>query len=415
MPADSPSPAFRDGPTEPGSDGSSGRAAVSLKNVLSSLLLSALVLGGIGYYTFDAAAFREMLGHIHPWLLGAAVVTTLLRVAVGGWRLSFVSQGRLDLRGGTRGQLAWEFFSAVTPSAIGGGPVTALYVARDRGITVGEATAFMLFCMLLDQFWFVVAIPVIVAATFALPVIPAAVGSVGMWTFLAYFGGLLGWSALFAYATLVRPALLEQVADWVFQWPYLRRFRERVLREMHAFARRARRLREEPLSFYVKGFLLTALTWIGRYALVLLIVLSVYPAADTLLVGLRTVALTLVGLAMPTPGGSGGLEGLYALFIGPLMPDALVAPTLLTWRFLGYYLFIALGAFLFTHQVQRALAQNASPGPPPQPSAADGAAGEPAAADAPARSPSTESSAAAAPDPVSKESVSDEPVPGDDT
>jgi hypothetical protein len=35
------------------------------------------------------------------------------------------------------------------------------------------------------------------------------------------------------------------------------------------------------------------------------------------------------------------------------MPEALVAPTLLTWRLLGYYLFIALGAYLFLHQLQR--------------------------------------------------------------
>lgn len=35
------------------------------------------------------------------------------------------------------------------------------------------------------------------------------------------------------------------------------------------------------------------------------------------------------------------------------MPGALVAPTLLTWRLLGYYLFIALGAYLFLHQLQQ--------------------------------------------------------------
>jgi hypothetical protein len=55
------------------------------------------------------------------------------------------------------------------------------------------------------------------------------------------------------------------------------------------------------------------------------------------------------------------------------MPDALVAPTLLTWRLLGYYLFIALGAYLFTHQVHRAYRrrESADETPPPSPSPAE--------------------------------------------
>jgi uncharacterized membrane protein YbhN (UPF0104 family) len=71
---------------------------------------------------------------------------------------------------------------------------------------------------------------------------------------------------------------------------------------------------------------------------------------------------------MPTPGGSGGIEGLYALFVGPLIPASLVAPTLLTWRLLGYYLFIAFGAYLFMHQLQNSAPSettSSSAGSPP--------------------------------------------------
>src|SRR5690606_40698340 len=90
-------------------------------------------------------------------------------------------------------------------------------------------------------------------------------------------------------------------------------------------------------------------------ALVVCIIWSVYPALDKLTAFLRSIALTLGSLVLPTPGGAGGLEGLYALFMNPLMPDVLVAPTLLTWRVLGYYIFIALGAFLSTHYLHKTL------------------------------------------------------------
>jgi hypothetical protein len=369
----SPSP----GSISNGTDNAQREASVvSLGNVLVSLGLSVLVLAGVGYWTFDPSAVRQMLRHTNAALLGAALLVTIARVVAGGWRLQFVSQGRLSLISGTRGQLAWEFFSSVTPSAIGGGPVTAFYIARERNITVGDATALMLFAMLLDQLWFIVAIPVVVASSTVLDVIPNAIGSVGLWLSMAYFVGMLLWASVFAYATLFRPHLLVRLADWFTQWPYLRRFRSRVLREMRTFTRRARRLRSQPPSFYVKGFLITAATWIGRYVLVLFIVASVHPGVDAPLLLFRTAAMTLVGLAMPTPGGSGGLEGLYALFLGPLMPDALVVPTLLTWRLLGYYLFIAVGAYLFTHQVHRAYRTQHASGDTGSPDA------EPPAADA---------------------------------
>lgn len=339
---------------EDGSDDSTtDSTSASVRNIGLSLLLSLLVLAGIGYVTFDADAFANLLQHLHPGLLIAAVVVAFARLGFGGWRLSYISQGRLGIMSGTRGQLAWDFFSSVTPSVVGGGPVAAFYIARDRGIRLGETTAFMLFCVLLDQLWFLVAIPLLIGGSFYVDLLPEVAGAVGLWTLLAYFGVLLVWALAFAYATLFRPRLLVKLADWCFRWHYLRRFRDRVMREMRAYYRRARRLRTGSLSFYAYGFLLTALTWLARYGLVVLIVRSVYAAADVVSLFLRSAALMLVGLAMPTPGGSGGLEGLYALFIGPLMPEPLVAPTLLTWRLLGYYLFIALGAYLFMDQLQR--------------------------------------------------------------
>lgn len=326
---------------------------ISLLKIGGSIGLSLAVLLAIGYFTFDARAFWKMMGEMRPWPFVAALLMMLARVFFGGWRLQFISQGRLNLVQGTRGQLAWDFFSNVTPSAIGGGPIATLYVAKDRGIEVGEATAFMLFSILMDQLWFALSIPIILVASFMIEVIPASVGSVGLWTFVAIFVGMLLWAGLFAYATLFRPSMLERLADRVFSFRYLTRFHDRVMQEMRTFTCRAQSLRAQPPSFYLKGFLLTGGVWMGRYLLVVFIIWSVFPTFDKLLVFLRTVAMTLSSLILPTPGGSGGLEGLYALFIGPLIPEALVAPTLLAWRTLGYYIFIALGAYLFLHQIHR--------------------------------------------------------------
>lgn len=335
-------------------------ATVSAGQIITWLLVSLLALGIIAYFTFDPDAFRRMVQQARPMLLAAAVVMALSRIGFGGLRLSYVSQGRLDLASGTRGQLAWYFFANVTPTVIGGAPVATFYVARDGDIPVGESAALMFFCMLLNWFWFLTAIPLLAGAGFSVDLLPEAAGAWGFWTLLACFGALFLWGLAFTYFMLVRPRHLVELVDWCLRCPPLHRFRDRVMREVRSYFRRAKRLGTQSPSFYGWGFLLTALIWIARYAVVVFIVQSMH-AADTLLLFLRSAATMLVGLLMVTPGGSGGLEGLYALFIGPLMPETLMAPTLFVWRLLDYYLFIALGAYLFLYQIQSPASSTSSP------------------------------------------------------
>ncbi|MDX1545665.1 MAG: lysylphosphatidylglycerol synthase transmembrane domain-containing protein [Rhodothermales bacterium] len=324
--------------------------------MLWPLLLSLGVLAVIGYLTYEPDAFRQALQTLNPWWLAAAAGTVVLRVGFGAWRLHYVSHGRLDLAGGLRGQLAWDFFSNVTPSTIGGGPIAAAFLARDRRLPTGEAASIMLFAMLLDQLWFALSIPMLLVGGLYFEIIPRSLGAVGVWTFTAYFVFLMAWVLVFGYFTLFRPHLLERIVNGVFRLRLLRRSRARVAGVMQQLRHRARILRAQRADFYVQGFLLTLAAWVCRYLLVVFIIWSVYPELDAVLAFLRTMALTLGSLIMPTPGGAGGLEGLYALFLGPpLVPEALVAPTLLAWRVLGYYVFIALGAFLTMHEVQRSL------------------------------------------------------------
>lgn len=346
----------------PASDGALAHAgstappsAVSFRRIGWSVALSLLVLFVIGYFTFEPGEFGQLARRVNPWMLALALGTVALRVLAGGERLRYVSRGRLSLRGGIRGQLAWEFLSIVTPSAVGGGPLASFYIARDGEVQIGEATAILLFAMLLDQIWLALLIPVLLLSASFFQVFPASLGGIGTGAFVAIFTAMLVWVALFAYAVLYRIDLLERLVDWIFGLRWLRRFQERVEQEMSQLRRRARILRAQPPGFFVKGFGLTVVTWTTRFLIPLFIVWSVYPTIDDLLFLLRTAAMHLAAIILPTPGGAGGIEGLYVLFLGPLMPQALVAPTLLLWRLLAYYLFIALGVYLSMHQVQKTI------------------------------------------------------------
>ncbi len=330
-----------------GGDHLPGQTRVSFGNVVWPLLLSLVVLLLIGYFTFDAGSFREMLATLNPVFLVAAFATVFFRILFGALRFQHTARGALDFMQSLRGQLAWDFFSNVTPSALGGGPFAAVYMARDSQIKVGESTALVLYTMLLDQLWSALMIPLILVTTLFFAVIPESVGSVGMLAFIGYFVVMMSWVSVFGYATLFRPELLQRLSDRLFRIRFLRRFRGRVAREMRQMSECAGMIRSQPPSFFVSGFLLTAGTWIPRYLLPVFIVLSVFSNLDAFLFFVRGITMMVSAMIIPTPGGAGGIEGLYALFLGPMMPKAMVAPTLFLWRFMGYYIFLGFGAFLF--------------------------------------------------------------------
>lgn len=332
---------------------------IPIVSIVTSIGLSLLVLGIIAALTIEPETL-DQVAHMVWWMPPLAAGTVAVRVFFGTWRLRFIAQGRLQWMGAFRAQLAWDFFSNITPSTIGGGPVAPAYIARDSNVPLGDATAIMLFAMLMDQIWFAAAIVAVFVGSLYIDVIPASLGTLGEVTFGIYFLLFLAWISLFGYTTFVRPTLLTSLVDHVFRFRLLARFREPAGAMMSQLRNRARILRTQRPLFYTKGFLLTILIWLSRYALVVVILYGLHAELDQILALMRTVAMMLGALVMPTPGGAGGIEGLFALMLGPLIPASVLAPSLLLWRLLGYYVFIALGAYLTVHQVRKTLKKRAA-------------------------------------------------------
>ena len=344
-----------------------GAPTISLRGLILPLALGLGVLGIIAWYTWDEGAFSQFVGAVNPWIMLAAGGMTVARVVFGGWRISFISRHSLNFRAGIRSQLMWDFASNISPSVVGGAPLTAYYIARESRVTsmetkasrkgpiaIGDASAVMTYVMLLDQVWFALSVPVILVASFYMDVIPDSAGRVGLWTAMIYFVGLMAYAGVFAYATLFHPELLSKIASRLFSLPFLRRFKGGVLGEMEQYIARAAVLRKQKMDFFLRGFMLTTGTWLARYFLAVLVIMSFVPDVDTVLLIMRSIAQTISSLIMPTPGGAGGIEGLYALFFGDLLPSAaLIVPSLITWRILGYYVFLVVGVTISTRHLQR--------------------------------------------------------------
>ena len=109
------------------------------------------------------------------------------------------------------------------------------------------------------------------------------------------------------------------------------------------------------MNFVLKAFFYTTMNWLCKVALPVIVVLSLLPGPEILLV-LRSLAMNLAFLIIPTPGGSGGVEGLFVLFLGPLIDrTAFIGLSVFVWRVITYYFSLGIGIMAMFWYVNRSV------------------------------------------------------------
>ncbi|HKI47107.1 MAG TPA: lysylphosphatidylglycerol synthase transmembrane domain-containing protein [Balneolales bacterium] len=340
-----------------GSEAEDPKKYVSLKYLLISISLSILGMVIVFYYTYTPGLFDNVSMKRLPGL-GIAVVVSFLRVWFSAAKIRFLADKEIDWLAAFRIILVWDFTSAITPSSIGGAPM-ATYAMSKENIKLGKSTAIILYALLLDMILFALLVPVLVIGGFYYKVIPNNIGWVGEGVMFIIYACLLVYAILTSYAIFVNPRIMRRLITWIFKIRFLRKHRARAEKEAHLLEETSRELKTRPISFLLKAFSMSTLSWLARIWLPTIIVLSFMPA-DVMLSFLRSVAMNLAGLFMPTPGGSGGMEGLFALFQGPLMASRayFIGISVFLWRLISYYITIGLGMMATTWYVKRTVDDN---------------------------------------------------------
>lgn len=306
-----------------------------------SIALSLISMGIVIYLTYKPGILEHLAPKRLPGIF-IAIGVTFLKVYFFAAKIRFLADKTINWMASIRIALTWDFASAITPSTIGGAPV-ATYAMTKEGIKLGKSSAIVLYGVLLDQFWYALAVPILLVSSIYFNVIPDETGMVGNITMFVIYAGLLIYGGLLAYGLLINPKAMKRMIEVVFRLPLLRNFADKVNAEADNMVDYSRELRQKPISFVVKAFLLSTLSWLCRVALPVIVVLSLLPAQEVLLV-LRSLAMNLAFLIIPTPGGSGGVEGLFAVFLGPLIDrTAFIGLAVFVWRFITYYFSIGLG------------------------------------------------------------------------
>lgn len=298
-------------------------------------------MGIVIYLTYTPGILEHLKPKRLPGLV-LAIFVTLLKVYFSAAKIRFLADKLISRIASVRIALTWDFASAVTPSTIGGAPMATFAMTRE-GIKFGKSSAIILYGVMLDQFWYALAVPILLITSIWFEVIPDEIGLVGNLTMMFIYAGLLAYGVLLAYGLLINPASLKNILKSIFSWPLLRKYSEKINKEAEHLEEYSIQLKKKPFSFVIKAFILSTLSWLCRIAIPVIVILSLLPGDEILLV-LRSLAMNLAFLVIPTPGGSGGVEGLFAVFMGPLIDRiAFIGLAVFVWRIITYYISIGLG------------------------------------------------------------------------
>lgn len=325
----------------------------SKKYLFISIGLSLAGMAVVIYLTYTPGVLEHLKPKRLPGLF-IALIVSFLRLWFSAAKIRYLSEKKLSWMASLRVMLSWDFTSSVTPSTIGGAPM-ATYAMTKEGFKLGQSSAIILYGVLLDQLWFALAVPILLVAGAYYEVVPNNIGMVGQASMLLLYAGLLSYASLMAYGVLKNPSAITKVLNSLFRLPFLRRWQDKIAEEAKNLEAYSHELRKKPARFLFKAFFLSTMSWLARVALPTIVVLSLLPA-DVLLSVLRSLAMNLAFLIMPTPGGSGGVEGLFAIFQGPLMDrKAFIGLAVFAWRVISYYITIGLGMMATTWYINRSV------------------------------------------------------------
>ncbi|MGM0545954.1 MAG: lysylphosphatidylglycerol synthase transmembrane domain-containing protein [Bacteroidota bacterium] len=330
----------------------------SKKYLFISIALSVATMAFVIWLTYTPGVLEHLKAKRLPGLI-IAIVVSFLRLGFSAAKIRYLSEKALDWMASFRVMLSWDFTSSVTPSVVGGAPM-GTYAMTKEGFNFGQSTAIVLYSLLLDQLWFAIAVPILLVAGLFFEVIPNSTGFVGHVSMVLLYIGLLSYAGLLSYGVLKNPNAIRKVVNWLIKLPVLRRWSDTIADEVDNLVEYSHELRKKPKSFLLKAFFLSTMSWLCRIALPTIVVLSLLPA-DVILSVLRSLAMNLAFLIMPTPGGSGGVEGLFAIFQGPLMErKAFIGLAVFAWRVISYYISIGLGIMATTWYINRSVVDTLS-------------------------------------------------------
>ncbi|MDE6383255.1 MAG: flippase-like domain-containing protein [Paramuribaculum sp.] len=275
--------------------------------------------------------------------LGLALIMVAGREAGMMWRWKLLAGDSLTWTGAFRVTIMCEFTSAITPTSAGGSALSMVFLSRE-GIPLGRATSFSMITLMLDQFFLMVMLPVIlflVPAKGLFGFDPGAFDQGVKVAFWIVYAGVCLIGVGLALGALVCPQVISRWLCRLFSLRWLRRWLPKVEKMGADLAEAGAQMRKAPWSWWLRAIAATFVSWICRFLVVNALFLAFVPMADQIIVFARQLVVWTLLTVSPTPGGSGLSEWLFTNYYGDLLGGdySITLVIALVWRLITYYIY----------------------------------------------------------------------------
>ncbi len=272
-----------------------------------------------------------------PWFTNALRLLVWTRFI--GTDLSFRDAFRIVLGG--------ELGSSVLPSS-SGGEIFRWGMMMQRGLSPGTAASVIALGHAEDSLFFLLALPLaaVLSSAWELPILRRVAREIEGSAVQVLGVAAVVVAVLYVLARLVLRGSLGARARRT-GLRLTARVRRRLRRAWWDFRDVYRLVVERGKSRFLLTMGITAVQWICRYSVVSALAAFLGADVDPVLFFLLQWVVFTVMLFIPTPGASGGAEAAFYLVYSALLPAPIVGLMTAGWRFLTFYLQLALGAVIF--------------------------------------------------------------------
>ena len=314
---------------------------------------------------FDPEAFENLdwTWHSTLWIIVAILMMATRDVAYM-YRIRVLTDYQINWRNSFDTIMLWEFASAISPSIVGGSGV-AIYIVNKEGVKIGRSTAVVMTSALLDELFYIITVPVIVFIVgynelfqIQLPseALSGALGKYGIQAvFVAGYFFIVFLTTAITLAVFYRPRSFKWILLQVFRLPFLRKWRHEAGATGDDIMLTSKELKGKPLSFWMKSFGATLVSWTARFWVVNFLMLAFVSLNlhEHFMVYARQLVMWVIMLISPTPGSTGVAEIAFSSFLNEFITIGLTGTLVALWRLVSYYPYLFIGAIILPRWIRR--------------------------------------------------------------
>ncbi|MHA6248260.1 lysylphosphatidylglycerol synthase transmembrane domain-containing protein [Pontibacter sp. CAU 1760] len=332
-------------------------ATFSPRKLILPILLGLCMAGYMLRQSQEQVQLQTLLQASFFWL-GMAILLLLVRDYGYMYRIRYITGKDLSWKQSFQVIMLWEFASCALPSVVGGSTIAA-YILYKEGVALGKSIAQVMVTTLLDNLYFVLAVPAVLLVTKKqlLPELEVLNDTVRYSLSIAFMASYL-LIALYAfamfYALFINPSAVRRFLIQLGQFRLFRRWRQALIRHSSELLVASNHMRTKSMAYWLHAGVSTAFVWTARYAIIgcFIAAFTELSMASHFVVFSRNLVYKIVLLVSVTPGGAGFAEIAFPAFFGAFL-GGFTTIIVLLYRLLTYYLYLVAGALIFPRWVAR--------------------------------------------------------------